>query len=455
MMKKVWLILLAVVLVFGLAMLGCGQHSAPEEEEEGDEGVLDKTIPLNLKFDKIESATTKGWVSNGVDNITTKYEFADFKDAKYLVLELSKKPEKDIGIIWNADVDWKWNQNDDVFKDGVPNAAKGAKIREEADGKCVVQFELAKAMINRNKLPKCTKIILYVSTFNTTGGVDGLGITEAYLEIWKGGKVEPSSIKAVTVSPATADVVRGKSQVIKAEVTGELDFDDTVEWSVGGIKQNSSTFIVPSGLSVRLFVAANEKVGTKITVTATSKQDDKKKGTATVTVIDANDLPLADGIFELGAPDGDWWYSNGADGKETDLTMDILKSAKYLILKMKAEALGGMNGGLAIQADYDWTGWNEAQVAWSELGDTTLGAEGAKAVYYIVIDLSKCKNWDKLIGTNGTQAKIKVNYGFGDLVGGYLSSVTLEKPTDAVEIEWETGKEADGWFAPTVDEMYE
>ena len=85
-------------------------------------------------------------------------------------------------------------------------------------------------------------------------------------------------ISTVTITPATAMLAKGETQAFKAAVTGEGIINGEVEWSQNGTK---STITEDGVLTVD---AAETK--SSITVTAKSKQDGTKTGTATVTVSD-------------------------------------------------------------------------------------------------------------------------------------------------------------------------
>lgn len=90
------------------------------------------------------------------------------------------------------------------------------------------------------------------------------------------------SVTAVTVSPATASVAAGASKQFRADVSGSGGvYDSGVTWSVSGTSAvKAGTAIDASGL---LKVDAAE-TNTSLTVTATSKGNTSKTGTATVTV---------------------------------------------------------------------------------------------------------------------------------------------------------------------------
>lgn len=89
------------------------------------------------------------------------------------------------------------------------------------------------------------------------------------------------TVNTVTVTPATATVAKGASKAFAASVAGEGAVSNGVLWSVSG------TAAVKAGTKIdengTLTIASNE-TNTALTVTATSKQDGTKSGTAAVTV---------------------------------------------------------------------------------------------------------------------------------------------------------------------------
>jgi HK97 family phage major capsid protein len=89
------------------------------------------------------------------------------------------------------------------------------------------------------------------------------------------------TVNTVTVTPATATVAKGASKSFSASVTGEGAVSNGVLWSVSG------TAAVKAGTKIddngTLTIASNE-TNTALTVTATSKHDGAKSGTAAVTV---------------------------------------------------------------------------------------------------------------------------------------------------------------------------
>lgn len=88
---------------------------------------------------------------------------------------------------------------------------------------------------------------------------------------------KPGTVSTVTVKPSTATVKKGGTQAFTAAVAGDGIISGDVEWSqTGGTKSSISD----NGV---LTVGAGE-TGSSITVTAKSKQDNAKTGSATVTV---------------------------------------------------------------------------------------------------------------------------------------------------------------------------
>lgn len=86
----------------------------------------------------------------------------------------------------------------------------------------------------------------------------------------------PSTINTVTVSPSTTTIHTGSSATFTATVTGTGLFDKTVIWSLN----STTSTVTPDGV---VTINAEESNST-LTLTATSKQDSTKKGTATITV---------------------------------------------------------------------------------------------------------------------------------------------------------------------------
>ena len=116
--------------------------------------------------------------------------------------------------------------------------------------------------------------------------------TNAFLHCWKIFSISPfapaatftkakPSVSSVTVTPATANTVKGGNVNLQAAVDGAGFFDRSVTWSLSGAN-STGTVITPAG---NLQVAADETAKT-ITVTATSNAKPSISGSSTITVCD-------------------------------------------------------------------------------------------------------------------------------------------------------------------------
>ena len=117
--------------------------------------------------------------------------------------------------------------------------------------------------------------------------------TNAFLHCWKIFSISPFApavtfsyleipeISSVSVTPATANTVKGGNVNLQAVVNGIGFFDRSVTWSLSGAK-STKTVITAAG---DLHVAADETAKT-ITVTATSNAKPSISGSSTITISD-------------------------------------------------------------------------------------------------------------------------------------------------------------------------
>ena len=91
-----------------------------------------------------------------------------------------------------------------------------------------------------------------------------------------------STVTAVAVTPAEANVTQGANLQMTAAVTGTGMYDKQITWSATG-QESTATRIEP--MSGVLHVGKDETVGSKITVTATAVNG--TEGTAMITVVQA------------------------------------------------------------------------------------------------------------------------------------------------------------------------
>ena len=116
--------------------------------------------------------------------------------------------------------------------------------------------------------------------------------TNAFLHCWKIFSISPfapaatftsssASVSSVSVTPETANTVKGGNVKLQAVVNGSGFFDRSVTWSLSGAK-STKTVITPAG---NLQVAADETAKT-ITVTAKSNANPSISGSSTITISD-------------------------------------------------------------------------------------------------------------------------------------------------------------------------
>lgn len=116
--------------------------------------------------------------------------------------------------------------------------------------------------------------------------------TNAFLHCWKIFSISPfapavtfssspGEVVAVTVTPATANTVKGGNVKLQAVVKGAGFFDRSVTWSLSGAN-STETVITAAG---DLHVAAGETAKT-ITVTAKTNARPSKTGSSTITISD-------------------------------------------------------------------------------------------------------------------------------------------------------------------------
>lgn len=133
--------------------------------------------------------------------------------------------------------------------------------------------------------------MIFDNFYNFTENYNGQGLYWNYFyHTWKTFSVSPfanntvyvagaPTVTSVTVTPATATVLKGQSLHLTANVVTTNFAPKSVTWAITG-NTSQDTHIDIYG---NLFVAEDE-TGTTITVTATSTFDNAKTGTSTITV---------------------------------------------------------------------------------------------------------------------------------------------------------------------------
>ena len=93
------------------------------------------------------------------------------------------------------------------------------------------------------------------------------------------------TVTAVTVTPSSATMLSGSSQSVSSDVSGTLEFDRTVNWTV-----SAGTLLNTQG-KVNTFTAPVVQTATVVTLTAVSASNPAVSGTATITVNPVPPIP--------------------------------------------------------------------------------------------------------------------------------------------------------------------
>lgn len=142
----------------------------------------------------------------------------------------------------------------------------------------------------------------------------------------------PSQITSVSVSPTTANVLLGATQLFTATVQGTGAFSPNVTWSVSGIVGGNSTHgtITADGLYTAPAAVPNPS---NVTVTATSVQDPTKLGNSTATILvpvvlnsitpssaSAGEVLTVDATFNINVIETPQMVFSGANGTSVSMS---------------------------------------------------------------------------------------------------------------------------------------
>jgi hypothetical protein len=476
MMKKVWLILLAVVLVFGLAVFGCssGGGSDDDDDELVEKVIFDLATDAGIQALEVgalsfadDANPIKPLVRAGGDS-NVSFEAVD-NDGK-IALKFTVGSTTN----WGAGFDMRFGPGDGA--DGF-----GFRVGDniKVSGELITIGSGDAPSSGDRRLDFNRKV---GSEYVTIGGVEAkqtevgafsydMTLTEEDLTDIKGGN--PAGIRAegrsggmvVRIDNITITGMRPSN--IKALKAPVIAIDGSViSWAeiegAGGylIYNNEDETPLATTLNTSYDLASLAPGDYSITVAAKgvagSSKDSPKSNAVAFTKV-AVALPA--GYTEIyGDTSGKLtWYSNGCDSKVTTLTWDTLKAAKYLILKVKSQAgqngIGGLQ--LAVQSNAEGSSfpWHDAMVTdgWQTFSWL---ATGGNDDYYIVVDLTSMSFWTTVTGTAGTQGKIIINSDNSEHVAinstAYLvaSTVTLTMP--GTNADAMTGAGGTSWAAKVV-----
>jgi hypothetical protein len=176
-MKKALVVLAVLCLTMALSCASSGGSSLslPDQQRAAGPGEIGGRLG---DFTTTNQPTQRGWCTNGTDGKEVDLTMDEILAAKFLVLQLSKKPVGGLQMIWQGDGNnWAWDQMDGVLSDaGGPNSSKGATLSDDL----VLRIELSKALKNYNKVADCTQFKMYLGYYSTS--VQSLGIITADLE---------------------------------------------------------------------------------------------------------------------------------------------------------------------------------------------------------------------------------------------------------------------------------
>jgi len=150
-----------------------GSGPPPGGEDPGETGIGGNLGPVTA----VNSATQKGWATNGADGLTTTLDVVTLINAQYLKLVLGQKPSHGVQIIWQGDGNaWAWTQTDISSGTGEFDASKGA-VWDEATK--TLTIELSRALGDYALLKDSYQVKLFIAYYSNH--FDDLGIVSADL----------------------------------------------------------------------------------------------------------------------------------------------------------------------------------------------------------------------------------------------------------------------------------
>ena len=476
MMKKVWSVLPAVVLVFGLVAIGCGSSSSGSSnpEEEYDEVVV---FTLSKEIAKmVDAGTAVGTQLNTADNSTTFNDYPMTNAGDLIIkivangeayafeFETTKASDGTTGINWGAGLDLK---NSAIkFKTGDVIDVAGTIIEEfpgapgggDSWATPMVYLACDPGASSKTVEQKSPEVGPFTISYTLTATNINEIARATPPNIRIGGRPGKAkfSVEEITVTRKVP-----KTPAATYTVTF-LDTDKTTE--LGKVTGIEKDLLVPASTTSETWYTtfmAGIPAGKEFDDWYNLADDSVFKLSANTVsdnislyavLVDVEALPA--GFTKLGEPeDGKTWYTNGRDGKTTTLTAETLKGAKYLIIK--AISVEGQNGFGTIQpalqsTTFDNDGWKDQSISggWNKPEadkDQWDIAYNTEDTFYIVIDLTALPFWSGFVSstTADTKAKILLNNKPSqiEIDNAYLAdtTVTLSKPATAYSLNGSYG----------------
>ena len=274
----------------------------------------DKTTDRYVKW-SIEGASSENTTIFGGDLIVDEDETAEtIKVIATAIDNAAKKAEATVTIIEHVDV------NSVTVTPATATVEKGKTQQFEAtvelssgEDKDGVTWSILGANSDDTAISEEGLLTVAADETATEITVTATSVKDAYIfGTATVTVIDPITVASVAVTPSPAEVAKGHTLQFEAEV--ELSYGEDTEgvtWSISGAA-SGDTAISGEGL---LTVAA-EETATSITVTAKSKKDDTKSGTATVNVVTVQSVAvigLDKGGLEYQVGLGAWrplsWYT--------------------------------------------------------------------------------------------------------------------------------------------------
>lgn len=245
-------------------------------------------------------------ISNAMEFMSNKYNMAGVpttsnKDEQYVIMTADYSARLDtesLAHAFNLEYVQFWGKN--MMVDSfAPNALEMERLAEiMAEDPSYIPFtsdeiallETIKVVIMDSRWYMIfTKLREMQSIFNP----ESLGYNYFY-HVWDILSASPfqnclvfaegeNKVSAITINPQSPSVVRGKGGTeLFAQVQGEGLYSEGVSWTISG-NTSKNTYVSRGGL----VVAGADEEATNLTVTATSRADNKISATVSVTVTDA------------------------------------------------------------------------------------------------------------------------------------------------------------------------
>ena len=421
-MKKIWMVLLALLLAAGLVMMGCGG----DDDDDPNTGELEEKVVFDMATDAGIQALAVGPVAFPADGSGEANPIAplvraggDSHITVAVVENAGKKSfELDIATDWGAGLDLPFAAFQ--FRAGDVVTVTG-EILALADGRTQLNSSVGgeNAIGTANEEGAFTlEATLTAANISQIRGGNPAAIRLENRAV--GMKVRIDNINITGMRPST--IVALSAPVITRTGTG-ISWEP-VEFASGYKILNGTTELGTASATAAAFniTTPGDYVVTVVALGIDGVSSDSPASNAlTFTVappsanVNATMLPINIGSNGIGF--------GGIDDGAGDYDLDLLLDSKFLVLEFSEnstndDGFGGMQ--IAIQGNGDGFAWNQ-----SNSGDWTSFANAAKDTVYAVFELANLIGYPTAIDDQG---KIIFNHGIigNNFVMAYLTAEELE-----------------------------